>query len=649
MTLRLEAIKFNHHPDASDTDALNIRKNATEMVPVPEWKRGVTTGADQSIAAYAISEVSNDPNKPATIEASFSRLDAGTGTVEVRATDSPGFPPNILGTAVSGPISFGAWGESGFVSLELQAPRLAEVGVGAYTVRWSWQYRLSPNDDWVDFATTDHTIYVVLKKPNLPWKLSPYTQNNIELPWADALEWACQWAAGTKTVADTQAAMTRSINGLGPSVMEYDCDGGDSHYSKIHFDCGAFLELLDHGPHSNGRYVNCSDCATFVSSFANLLGCNLAQSQMGYTFNVNPVMLIGGNTIEPPCGSTGWLYHEVAWTGGCGRADHIFDACLHVDANINLPHQPPQPLLPIDMVFGWPGGGDYVDLLTPDTQQGQFSCNPQTQTCRHRKIMNQYSRNFIVTNQELLEQLERIHDYETWRDTNKLNTNLFLWHSLSHDFQISGLQPAKIEQVRVRETINSIQSIWQPAELEENYVLNIELYECSSRSEAQHFLLDRMGQMQLSHLLLRDEQSDIGDVVFMTKQRTFILFARANLAVLISNVGKHRVPVAEIGARFDRNFISIPATTQEYSGPTIRTFELSTEDLKRDEVIALTISASEPDDQPLSFKFFSDSGEVHLVDGQPHYTAKESGPQAIKVFAINPAGYAATRNLQFSI
>ena len=59
---------------------------------------------------------------------------------------------------------------------------------------------------------------------------------------------------------------------LGTSAISYSCNfGAPPNYSFMAFDCTAFLERLAGLP-GNGRNVNCSDCATIVSSFANALG-----------------------------------------------------------------------------------------------------------------------------------------------------------------------------------------------------------------------------------------------------------------------------------------------------------------------------------------------------------------------------------------
>jgi hypothetical protein len=51
------------------------------------------------------------------------------------------------------------------------------------------------------------------------------------------------------------------------------------------FECTQFVERL-RGGNGNGIYANCSDCATIVASFANVLGCDLWQSRMGSSQNL---------------------------------------------------------------------------------------------------------------------------------------------------------------------------------------------------------------------------------------------------------------------------------------------------------------------------------------------------------------------------
>jgi hypothetical protein len=346
-----------------------------------------------------------------TIQAKLSNGGVKIHTAEVRAVDPTLNPPprggllwwiislilwmirailrllfgNVLGEVKAKWVTFLPNGETNFESFELQNVRIWSAGVGARTTTWRWQYRVSSTHAWMDFDTSSHRIYVLLEVPKSPWQQAPYNSGNTELPWTDVMDYACRWAFLAATLDDAATRVTRNIYNLGPSIVEYDCvGGGSSHYSAGNFNCTAFLELL-RGGIGNGRYVNCSDCATFVSSFANILGFDLWQSRMGYSFQLNPILAIGSNVWQPACGWSAFSYHEVAWKGACTSNEAIFDACLQVDGDADPTSPPHTPLLPTNLLFGNTGQMQYRDRLA--TPAGRPNCNPQPATRQHRTIM----------------------------------------------------------------------------------------------------------------------------------------------------------------------------------------------------------------------------------------------------------------------
>ena len=179
---------------------------------------------------------------------------------------------------------------------ELIGPAAAHAAVGVQDVEWRWQYRVPPNGDWRQMAApTRHRLYTVLDNPKLPWSQGP---SSTQAPWVSALDYACYWAEGGQAGDEVARLITENVYALGPAVVQYDFrNGGATHYSNRYFDLTAFLDRL-RGGRGNGQYVNCTDCATIVSTFANLLGCDLSQSQMGYRFWVNPMQVIGSNSSQ---------------------------------------------------------------------------------------------------------------------------------------------------------------------------------------------------------------------------------------------------------------------------------------------------------------------------------------------------------------
>ncbi len=106
----LKAIKFNHNPNSADHDAVNIRKNKTGFINVPEWVQGISTKAEDSLAAYAIKETKGSI---LTIQARF-QADAGINQAEIRAIYPTVTPSGCIGWIIKIYIAiFGHGGEGG--------------------------------------------------------------------------------------------------------------------------------------------------------------------------------------------------------------------------------------------------------------------------------------------------------------------------------------------------------------------------------------------------------------------------------------------------------------------------------------------------------------------------------------------------------
>lgn len=421
-SVELLAIGFNHDPGTT-ADALGVRRNAQEFVAAPEWRRGQSVEPGDSVAAYALEATRG---RTLTIQVRLRSLDPALRTFEVRAREAPLSPllqawlaatleplapwpayyvaafqelyrrlveatAPVLGTVRPRSVTVGPDGQSGFETFELDGPTLWTRGVGVDDVRWQWQFRRDPAGPWTAFAETAHRIYSVLAAPGPPWQSAPHDPANTQLPWTEVLDHACRWARGAHTRDEAAARITRAVYALGPGRVEYGCAiGGLSQYTALaapFFFCTAFLERL-RGGLGNGRYVNCTDCATIVSTFANALGCDLWQSRMGVgvVFPVNAIRTIGGTggwTV--PCSWPGFSMHEVAWEGACTASEEIFDACLEVDDTIDPTRPPHRPLLPANLRFGLAGERLYRDRLA--TPAGRALCEPQPDSRQRRFVV----------------------------------------------------------------------------------------------------------------------------------------------------------------------------------------------------------------------------------------------------------------------
>ncbi len=407
MTVQLLAIKFNYNSNSLTDNAMNIRKNATDFVNVPEWEKGISVNPQDSPAVYTIKETKGNILK---IQAKFSGTFHEDTAYEIRAIDAYVNPPrssgcigfvlwlirviiralfgNVLGEVKAKVVNFPATGGlTGFETFELKNVRIWSVGIGIHTTNWQWQYRPATGGGWVDFENTQHKIYTVLETPTSPWQQLPYGSGNIQLPWTEVLDYACQWSFSSIDVDTAATRITENIFNLGSSIIEYDCPHGGRHFyafplwSPTKFDCTAFLDRLNGGV-GNGQWVNCTDNATFVSIFSNILGCDLWSSRMGRSltgvgnsFLLNPLLAIGSNVWQTACNWGSFSYHEVAWKDGCTSNENVFDSCLKVDGDADPTVAPHSPILVANMPFGISGGSGYRDKLSPVATNS--TCEPR--------------------------------------------------------------------------------------------------------------------------------------------------------------------------------------------------------------------------------------------------------------------------------
>ena len=404
----LESLTFAHHPGDPATSALALRRDAGRPVTVPEWRRGSCVDPVDSPVAYSIAQTAapvvlvrvrrSDPTvtggRLRAVDPLVADLVGGARRRAARATWG-----NLLGDVEPVRVTF-TDDQPVTVPAVLRTSTLAEGGVDVRDGSWRWQFRADGASEWCDIADTRIRVYAVLDGPTSPWAQLPHDQGNSQLPWTAVLDYACRWARGATTVADAAAAITRAVYELGPDLIEYGCPVlAQTQYSTPDFDCTAFLDRL-HGGIGNGRYVNCTDCATIVSTFANILGCSLWQSSMWTLdeageligFSINEMVPIGGGSWRRPCGWTGFYYHEVAWDGDCGVRDAVYDASMLLADDLERSAHLLDPatrqragLIPAGLLFGEPGDGGYRDRIA--SPESRAVCVPQPHTRQRRSVV----------------------------------------------------------------------------------------------------------------------------------------------------------------------------------------------------------------------------------------------------------------------
>ena len=577
MEIQVRAIQFSRITNGPVADALRLRKNALEILPFPEWQRGVS---GRSLTAYAVEDVQLSP-APVNILVRF-RISGSINfpsAIRIRAVE-PDLPSNgsllelmlnahvnVLGEVNETEVMLTQAGETDWLRFRLQNLRVATWGVGTYQVIWKWQWFNASFGNWLDFDITSHQVYVVLRKPTAPW--SQNSNGDLQLPWTDVLDHACSWAARSFSVDEAAAKITARIFNMGPVWFEYNCINFLPAYVQMigytgrsYFNCMAFLQHLK--MRNVNRFVICSDCATIVSTFSNILGCNLWQSTLqtpGTTFRVNRILAIGARTWQRPCGLQGFTYHEVAWGGEGTAADPVYDACLAIDGTSDPDDLLSVPVLPANILLGSPGSGLYRDKLVFAADRMLAEARPETRE-RRMPFPAPSTIGFPFTSsatpgpeEERIKQTKRSLHFGDWKNRNQLPGSQFV-----QDFSVDEKR-YPLWEIQVMEELEATQmgprylhTIWRSRRFL-GEAMRIDFYECTSQLKAQDFLVRLLSNVHTTIDVMRTVP-DLGDIAFSSSSGRHVSFARANMVVNVARSGVFDVPLMEAAHSVDEDIIS---------------------------------------------------------------------------------------------
>ena len=666
MTIRIESISFNHRPLTPATAALTIRKNQNEDIIAPEWRSGMTDPAS-SPAAYTLNQILSNR---LTIKAEFRRDSGDPATVTVRTVAQSG---NVLGNIISRTINFGT-ALSTVALFELASPSGNPV-VGIWNIAWDWFA------NGALLQTTRHRIYTLAGAPQAPWGQPGSTFTDFQVPWTEVLDHACRQAAGVRTVDEAADRLTRWVNALGASKLQYDEQSSGASFFTISgmktFKCTRFLQLLAGGPATRSR-VNCTDCATIVSSFANILGCNLVQSRIGYEFQTNLIQKIGlGYPYRQP-----FKFHEVAWKFQSNGSASVYDSCLLFDGDTNLADDNFLPTLGVNEPLGTPARAGYHFRVIAPTPAGRAATERRLTRVQRKIDGRTTSRAPIVPEQQRL--LAEEHDFESWRGpapevappcgchyeeqamssqavlTKQQATSdqqLLLLNFSQDQFSPSGWQLREVDHFDAEpDPFKLTDAIWSATDCSDAK-LRVTTYECTSISAARSFVLsllaefDRPGIKRREKFILGEEQVvEIGDVAFADLDDLVLVFARVNIVVLIQNAAKQVVPVTHFGFQLDGDITRGPDPKGKEPEEEMVQFSISEKKVRvGDEIPMYCHSGSLKNGNGTLFNFLGRSGELFLKGDDLLYRPSAGGEQTLTILGRNGGTQTARQQLKLSV
>jgi hypothetical protein len=242
--------------------------------------------------------------------------------------------------------------------------------------------------------------------------------------------------------------------------------------------------------------------------------------------------------------------------------------------------------------------------------------------------------------------LKQRHRFDAWRGVNRLSEQLFVWDFFLVGGELESWQPERIRTVEPAEPPTLTRSIWRGAEPEQ--LLALDVYQCQSRAAAHEQLIVLLTQFQ-STGIDQVEAAELGDIAFLTPERTVALYARANLAVLVRNAGGNVVSVDAAAADLDRLLARRPRPGGA-SVPRIDAFSpRQTGEITAGDRIPLELAATDPLRLRVWYTIWSRLGEITLDRGELTYRAGPVGTDQVEAFAINENGDVASATVSLDI
>ncbi|MSP55261.1 MAG: hypothetical protein EXR69_06620 [Myxococcales bacterium] len=192
-------------------------------------------------------------------------------------------------------------------------------------------------------------LYALLRAPEFEMEGLPYA------PWVAAIDPALRALDGVEGTDDAvTAALTEWV--YRDFGLAYDTQYGASAYTayagrgynNAEFDFTGFLDR------TNGSTVNCSDCASILEAYADMLGADLKYTIILRNYDLNYIKAIGGEDYTHcpfGAGGCGFSYHAVTTSNDAAT---IYDATLALDGDED------------------PGSGPFTELLVQNIDGAEY-------------------------------------------------------------------------------------------------------------------------------------------------------------------------------------------------------------------------------------------------------------------------------------
>jgi hypothetical protein len=247
------------------------------------------------------------------------------------------------------------------------------------------------------------------------------------------------------------------------------------------------------------------------------------------------------------------------------------------------------------------------------------------------------------------EDFRKRHGFDEWRDTRPADAALFVWRFFLGGQELPGHRALRTDSVEAPGLPPAFQSLWRPDkdDVTDRPTFRIDTYEAPSRVEARELLLRMLAQFQ-SPLIERRSEGP-GDVAFGMSGNRSLVFARANMVVVVLNAGDEVEPVEPVAREFDRLFTAPSEVGRSPVRPEIRRAEVAEGKPAARAPVPLVLEAEDPLGRRVWFRLSAKGGEFSAHENRVFYAPEAEGRHAIEIAAVNENLGVAVQQLEFEV
>jgi hypothetical protein len=249
-----------------------------------------------------------------------------------------------------------------------------------------------------------------------------------------------------------------------------------------------------------------------------------------------------------------------------------------------------------------------------------------------------------------MRKLKEQYAFEEWGGRSTLGRGLFIWRFGLADGDLPGWIPQRVQVIEPPGMPRVLRSVWSPEAGGTGALLAVDIYEADSREAAHELILQLLANSQ-APTVERTAEAPVGDVTFRDPSGAMVIFARANLVVMVRKAGQLTVPVEETARALDATLVGgtgrAGAASDAASPADPAPVALGTSGPGETVPLRLDAPAGAGGAGPASwYRIHADGGEVVRQDGELLFRPTDAEAQELVVEEVRAGRAVATRTLR---